>query len=53
MSIIESIIYAGGYSSNEILLSKIKSDFENLVHLNPSRPIIAVVKGAVLFGLNP
>ena len=53
VSNIESIIYVGGYSSNEILISKIKSDFENLVHLNPSRPIIAVVKGAVLFGLNP
>ena len=49
---IESILYVGGYCSNDILLNNIKEKF-NLLHLRPSRPEIAVVKGAVLFGLNP
>ena len=50
---IESILYVGGYCSNEILFSNIKDEFRELIHLKPSRPEIAVVKGAVLFGLNP
>ena len=52
---IESIIFVGGYSSNEILINSIKNNinFENVVFLSPSRPLIAVVKGAVLFGLKP
>jgi len=52
---IESIIFVGGYSSNEILINSIKNNinFENVVFLSPSRPFVAVVKGAVLFGLKP
>ena len=53
VSDVKCILYVGGYSSNEILLSKIKNNFKNMEHLKPSRPSIAVVKGAVLFGLNP
>lgn len=49
---IESILYVGGYCSNPILLNRIKKQFRELAHLTPSRPEIAVVKGAVLFGLN-
>ena len=50
---IESILYVGGYCSNEILLKNIKEEFKDLIDLKPSRPEIAVVKGAVLFGINP
>lgn len=49
---IESIIYVGGYSSNKILLRTIKREFRDVQHLVPARPEIAVIKGAVLFGLN-
>lgn len=50
---IESILYVGGYCSNEIIVNQIKKQFKNIVHLKPSHPEIAVVKGAVLFGINP
>ena len=52
---IESILFVGGYSSNEILLNSIQSNtnFKNVVYLFPLRPLYAVVKGAVLFGLEP
>lgn len=50
---INCILYVGGYSTNEILLNKIKNEIKNVVHLRPSRPEVAVVKGAVLFCLNP
>ena len=49
---IDGILYVGGYISNDILFNNIKQNF-NLLHLRPSPPEIAVVKGAVLFGLNP
>ena len=49
---IESILFVGGYCSNEILYNNIKENI-NLINLKPPRPEIAVVKGAVLFGLNP
>lgn len=50
---VESILYVGGYCSNEILINNIKKKFKNIVHLKPSHPETAVVKGAVLFGINP
>lgn len=50
---VESILYVGGYCSNEVLINNLKNKFKNLAHLKPSHPEIAVVKGAVLFGLNP
>ena len=50
---IESIIYVGGYIKNEILYNCIKNEFRHLNNLKPSRPELAVVKGAVLFGLSP
>ena len=50
---IESIVYVGGYCSNEILFQRIKNEFKELINnLKPTRPEIAVIKGAVLFGLN-
>jgi len=52
---VESIIYVGGYCQNEILINYFKTKFngKNIVHLKPSYPDLAVVKGAVLFGINP
>ena len=50
---IESILYVGGYCSNEILLSSLKKSFPKLAHLKPSFPERAVVSGAVLFGIDP
>ena len=50
---IESIIYVGGYCSNDVLINYFKKKFNKLVHLKPSRPESAVVAGAVLFGLDP
>ena len=50
---IKCILYVGGYSSNEILIDEIKNNFNNITHLKPARPIIAIIKGAVLFGLKP
>ena len=50
---IESILYVGGYCSNEILTDYIKKEFRFIKHLKPSFPDRAVVKGAVLFGIDP
>ena len=50
---VESILYVGGYCSNEILLEFLKNKFPKLIHMKPSCPERAVVKGAVLFGIDP
>ena len=50
---IESILYVGGYSSNEVLINYLKEKFPKLQHLKPSFPERAVVKGAVIFGISP
>ena len=50
---IESIVYVGGYCSNDVLINYLKDKFPNLVHLKPSCPEKAIVIGAVLFGINP
>ena len=51
---IDTIIFVGGYCSNEVLLSIIKKNlFEINNFLQPSNPSLAIMEGAVLFGLNP
>ena len=53
---INSIIYAGSVSSNHYVYSMIKKKFnyiDNLNHYLCTYPSLAVVKGAVIFGLNP
>lgn len=52
---IDTIIFVGGYSSNEILISNIKQNLAGKIKtfLYPSKPYLAVMEGAVLFGLNP
>ena len=51
---IKTIIFVGGYCSNEILLELIKSDLNKITtYLQPSNPSLAVLEGAVLFGIQP
>jgi hypothetical protein len=50
---IESILYVGGYCSNEVLIKNFEEKFKNIFHLKPSNPERAILKGAVLFGINP
>ena len=52
---IKSIILVGGYCANEVLLKLIKSvGLEKIEkYLIPSNPSLAVMEGAVLFGIEP
>ena len=52
---IKSIIFVGGYCSNEALLRLIKSaGLEKIEkYLIPSNPTLAIMEGAVLFGIEP
>jgi len=52
---INSIILVGGYSSNDILISEIKQEILSLYNINflqPERPYLSVMEGAVYFGLD-
>ena len=52
---INTIIFVGGYCSNEILMNFLKKNLENKIShfLRPSKPLLAVMEGAVLFGIDP
>ena len=52
---INTIIFVGGYCSNEILISYIKERLKKKItnFLYPNKPYLAVMEGSVLFGLNP
>ena len=51
---IRTIIFVGGYCYNELLLELIKKRLnKNLIYLQPSRPCLAIMEGAVLFGKKP
>ena len=52
---INSIIFVGGYCSNEIITAMIKKLLGKLInnYLQPSKPCLAIMEGAVLFGINP
>ena len=51
---IKAIIFVGGYCSNEILLKLIKDNLKNIeAYLQPSNPSLAIMEGAVLFGIDP
>ena len=52
---INTIIFVGGYSSNKILTSLIEENLNKKIKhfLKPSNPYLAVMNGAVLFGINP
>lgn len=51
---IDTIIFVGGYCSNDILMHLIKDYLGNkITFLQPSKPCLAIMEGAVLFGINP
>ena len=52
---INSIILVGGYCSNEIMVSEIKKNLKSKIShfLQPSKPCLSIMEGAVIFGLNP
>ena len=51
---IKTIIFVGGYCSNEILIKLIKNGLKEITtYLQPSNPSLAIMDGAVLFGIEP
>ena len=52
---IKTIIFVGGYCSNEIIIKLIKNGLNNKIttYLQPSNPSLAIMEGAVLFGIEP
>ena len=52
---IDSLIFVGGYCSNSIITSLIKEGLKGYINnfLQPSKPSLAIMEGAVLFGINP
>ena len=51
---IKTLIFVGGYCSNEILLKLIKSGLNKITRcLQPSNPSLSIMEGAVIFGIEP
>ena len=51
---IKTLIFVGGYCSNEILTELIKKGLDKVeIYLQPSNPSLAIMEGAVLFGIEP
>ena len=51
---IKTIIFVGGYCYNEILMKLIKNGLNKITnYLQPSNPSLAIMEGAVLFGIEP
>ena len=51
---IKTIIFVGGYCSNEIIVNLIKNNLKKInMCLKPSNPSLAIMEGAVLFGIKP
>ena len=51
---IKTMIFVGGYCSNEILVNLIKNGLKIITtYLQPSNPSLAIMEGAVLFGIEP
>jgi hypothetical protein len=51
---IKTLIFVGGYCSNEVIINLIKSGINNVtIYLRPSNPCLAIMDGAVLFGIQP
>jgi len=51
---IKTIIFVGGYCSNEIMVNLIKNSLKKInSFLQPSNPSLAIMEGAVLFGMEP
>ena len=51
---IKTLIFVGGYCSNEILTNLIKDGLDKVkFFLQPSNPSLSIMEGAVLFGIEP
>ena len=51
---IKTLIFVGGYCSNEIIIKLIKDGLNNITtYLQPSNPILSIMEGAVIFGIEP
>ena len=51
---IKTVIFVGGYCSNEIIVNLIKNNLKNVnTYLQPSNPSLTIMEGAVLFGIEP
>ena len=51
---IKTVIFVGGYCSNDILVQLIKNGLKKIkTHLLPSNPSLSIMEGAVLFGIEP
>ena len=51
---IKTIIFVGGYSNNKIILKLIENGLKKIkIILYPSNPSLAIMEGAVLFGIEP
>ncbi len=51
---IKTIILVGGYCYNEVIIESIKKGLNNsLIYLQPTRPCLSIMEGAVLFGIEP
>ena len=51
---IKTLIFVGGYCSNQILTKLIKDGLNKITtYLLPSNPSLAIMEGAVLFGIEP
>ncbi len=48
---INTVIFVGGYCQNDLLISSIKKNLPKMICLKPSNPSIAVMQGAVIFGI--
>ena len=51
---IKTLIFVGGYCSNEIIVKLIKKGLEKIsTYLQPSNPSLSIMEGAVIFGIEP
>jgi len=51
---IKTIIFVGGYCNNKVILKLIENGLNNIkMILHPSNPSLAIMEGAVLFGIEP
>ncbi|CAG2224041.1 unnamed protein product [Mytilus edulis] len=50
---VDIILAVGGFSESEIIIDSIREHFPNMQIVVPKDPGLAVLKGAVLFGLEP
>jgi len=51
---IKTVIFVGGYCANEMMVNLIKYNLKKInIYLQPSNPSLAIMEGAVLFGIEP